>query len=68
MMRISDAKLRTLHEQQELTQLYLATTIEVTTETISRWERSNTSNIKKDNGKKLAEREATVLLLRPQEL
>ncbi len=37
MVRISGEKLRSLREQQELTQLYLATAVEVTTETISRW-------------------------------
>ncbi len=54
MIRISGEKLRSLREQQELTQLYLATAVEVTTETISRWERAGTPNIKKDNGQKLA--------------
>ena len=54
MIRISGEKLRSLREQQELTQLYLATAVEVTTETISRWERAGTPNIKKENGQKLA--------------
>lgn len=54
MVRISGDKLRSLREQQELTQLYLATAVEVTTETISRWERAGTPNIKKENCQKLA--------------
>jgi transcriptional regulator with XRE-family HTH domain len=54
MVRISGEKLRFLREQQELTQLYVATAVEVTTETISRWERAGTPNIKKENGQKLA--------------
>lgn len=54
MIRISGEKLRFLREQQQLTQLYLATAVEVTTETISRWERAGTPNIKKENGQKLA--------------
>ena len=54
MVRISGEKLRSLREQQELTQLYLATAVEVTTETISRWERAGTPNIKRGNGQKLA--------------
>ncbi len=54
MVRISGDKLRSLREQREVTQLYLATAVEVTTETISRWERAGTPNIKKENGQKLA--------------
>ena len=54
MVRISGEKLRSLREQQELTQLYLATAVEVTTETISRWERAGTPNIKRENCQKLA--------------
>lgn len=54
MIRISGEKLRSHREQQELTQLYLASAVEVTTETISRWERAGTPNIKKENGQKLA--------------
>ncbi len=54
MIRISGPKIRSLRENQELTQLYLATAVEVTTETISRWERTDAPNIKKENGLKLA--------------
>lgn len=55
MVRISGAEVRRLREEQELTQLYLATAVEVTTETISRWERKSSPTIKKENGLKLAE-------------
>lgn len=55
MVRISGAEVRRLREEQELTQLYLATGVGVTTETISRWERKEAPTIKKENGLKLAE-------------
>ncbi len=55
MVRISGARVRRLREEQELTQLYLATGVGVTTETISRWERKEAPTIKKENGLKLAE-------------
>lgn len=54
MIRISGPKIRSLREHRGLTQLYLATAVEVTTETISRWERTSSPNIKKENGLKLA--------------
>jgi len=55
MVRISGAKIRSLREEQNLTQLYLATAVGVTTETISRWERKDAPTIKEENGIKLAE-------------
>jgi transcriptional regulator with XRE-family HTH domain len=55
MVRISGAKIRSLREEQNLTQLYLATAVGVTTETISRWERKDSPTIKEENGIKLAE-------------
>lgn len=55
MVRISGTRVRRLREEQELTQLYLATGVGVTTETISRWERKKAPTIKKENGLKLAE-------------
>ena len=55
MVRISGAEVRRLREEQELTQLYLATGVGVTTETISRWERKEAPTVKKENGLKLAE-------------
>jgi transcriptional regulator with XRE-family HTH domain len=54
MVLVSGEKIRRLRESQELTQLYLATAVEVTAETISRWERAGTPTIKKDNALKLA--------------
>ena len=55
MVRIDGAKIKQLREQQGLTQLYLATAVEVTTDTISRWENRRYPSIKRDNGLKLAE-------------
>ncbi|MEN8199809.1 MAG: helix-turn-helix transcriptional regulator [Thermodesulfobacteriota bacterium] len=55
MVQVSGETIRSLRQQQNLTQLYLATAVEVTTETISRWERSESPTIKKENGEKLAE-------------
>lgn len=55
MVKIDGAKIKHLREQQGLTQLYLATAVEVTTDTISRWENRRYPSIKKDNGLKLAE-------------
>ncbi len=54
MVKIDGAKIKQLREQQGLTQLYLATAVEVTTDTISRWENRRYPSIKKDNGLKLA--------------
>lgn len=55
MVKIDGAKIKSLREQQGLTQLYLATAVEVTTDTISRWENRRYPSIKRDNGLKLAE-------------
>lgn len=55
MVKIDGAKIKLLREQQGLTQLYLATAVEVTTDTISRWENRRYPSIKRDNGLKLAE-------------
>lgn len=52
---IDGKKLRLLRERQKLTQLYLATSVEVTTETISRWENNRHPTIKRENAEKLAE-------------
>lgn len=48
-------KLRQLREEQRLTQLYLATAVEVTIETISRWENRASPSVKLDNARRLAE-------------
>lgn len=55
MVKIDGSKIKRLREQQGLTQLYLATAVQVTTDTISRWENKRYPSIKKENGIKLAE-------------
>lgn len=55
MIKIDGSKIKHSREQQGLTQLYLATAVGVTTDTISRWENKRYPSIKKENGLKLAE-------------
>ncbi len=55
MIKIDGKKIKELRERQGLTQLYLATAVQVTTDTISRWENKRYPSIKKENGLKLAE-------------
>ncbi len=55
MVQISGNRLRSLREGQSLTQLYLATAVGVTTETISRWERQESPTLKEENAIKLAD-------------
>ncbi len=55
MVKIDGDKVRNLREAQGLTQLFMATAVEVTTDTISRWENKRYPTIKKENGLKLAE-------------
>lgn len=55
MVKVDGAKVKRLREEQGLTQLYLATAVQVTTDTISRWENRRYPSIKKENGIKLAE-------------
>lgn len=55
MVKVDGAKIKRLREEQGLTQLYLATAVQVTTDTISRWENRRYPSIKKENGLKLAE-------------
>ena len=55
MIRIDGARVRRLRESRGLTQLYLATAVEVTTDTISRWENHRYPTIKRENGLRLAE-------------
>ncbi len=52
---INGDKIRRLREQKELTQLYLATVVGVTTDTISRWENRRYPSIRIENARKLAE-------------
>ena len=55
MIRIDGSKIRQIREQKGLTQLYVATAVDVTTDTVSRWENKRYPSIKKENGQKLAE-------------
>ncbi len=55
MASIDGEKVRKLREAKGLTQLYLATFVGVTTDTISRWENRRYPNIKQENAEKLAE-------------
>ena len=54
MLKIDGSKVRDLRESLELTQLYLATAVGVTTDTISRWENRRYPTIKRENAAKLA--------------
>jgi len=55
MARIDGDKVRGLREAKGLTQLYIATVVGVTTDTISRWENKRYPSIKEENARKLAE-------------
>lgn len=55
MVKIDGAKVRSLRESKGLTQLYIATVVGVTTDTISRWENKRYPSIKEENALKLAE-------------
>lgn len=55
MVRINGARVKEIREQQGLTQLYVATVVEVTTDTISRWENRRYPSIKRENAEKLAQ-------------
>jgi len=55
MVRIDGARVKELRERQGLTQLYMATAVGVTTETISRWENRRYPSIMRENAAKLAE-------------
>jgi len=55
MVRIDGGKVRRLREAKGLTQLYIATVVGVTTDTISRWENKRYPTIKQENGLNLAE-------------
>jgi len=54
MIRINGGRIKSLRESKGLTQLYLATVIGVTTDTISRWENKKYPSIKLENAEKLA--------------
>lgn len=51
---IDGTKTRTIRETKKLTQLYVASVVGVTTDTISRWENNRYPTIKRDNAEKLA--------------
>lgn len=55
MAKIDGAKIRRLRESKGLTQLYLATFVGVTTDTVSRWENKRYQTVKQANALKLAE-------------
>ena len=55
MVNIDGPKIRRIREEKGLTQLYVATVVGVTTDTISRWENRRYPTIKKENAIKLAE-------------
>jgi transcriptional regulator with XRE-family HTH domain len=55
MVKIDGSIVKSLRESKGLTQLYLATSVDVTTDTISRWENKRYPKIKKENALKLAE-------------
>lgn len=54
-VKIDGLKVRRLREEKCLTQLYVATVVGVTTDTISRWENRRYPTIKKENALKLVE-------------
>ncbi len=64
MVRIDGKTIRSLREAKGLTQLYLASFVGVTTDTVSRWENGKTQTIKKENLERLAE----ALEVAPEEL
>ncbi len=55
MVKIDGSRVRALREQKGLTQLYIATAVDVTTDTVSRWENKRYPTIKKENALKLAD-------------
>ncbi len=54
-VKIDGARVRAIREEKGLTQLYVATYVGVTTDTISRWENRKYPTIKGENARKLAE-------------
>jgi transcriptional regulator with XRE-family HTH domain len=51
---IDGIKIRSIRETKKLTQLYVASVVGVTTDTISRWENNRYPTVKRENGEKLA--------------
>lgn len=54
MLAIDGSRVRQLREEKKLTQLYVASVVGVTTDTISRWENNRYPSIKRENAEKLA--------------
>ncbi len=54
-VRIDGDRIRRLREEKELTQLYVATVVGVTTDTVSRWENRRYQTVKRQNALKLAQ-------------
>jgi len=54
MAAIDGSRVRQLREEKKLTQLYVASVVGVTTDTISRWENNRYPSIKRENAEKLA--------------
>ncbi|MDA3832714.1 MAG: helix-turn-helix transcriptional regulator [Spirochaetales bacterium] len=52
---IDGEKIRNIRQERGLTQLYVATCLEITTDTVSRWENKRSPSIKQENAEKLAE-------------
>ncbi len=52
---IDGGKIKAIRESKKLTQLYIATCLEITVDTVSRWENGRSPNIKLENAEKLAE-------------
>ncbi|HID97428.1 MAG TPA: XRE family transcriptional regulator [Thermodesulfobacteriaceae bacterium] len=55
MVKIDGTMVRRIRESRGLTQLYIATAVGVTTDTVSRWENRRYPSIKQDNALKLAQ-------------
>lgn len=51
---VDGARIKTVREEKKLTQLYVASVVGVTTDTISRWENNRYPTIRRDNAEKLA--------------
>ena len=51
---VDGTKVRTIREGKKLTQLYVASVVGVTTDTISRWENNRYPTRKRDNAQKVA--------------
>jgi transcriptional regulator with XRE-family HTH domain len=61
---IDGVKIKSIREAKQLTQLYVASVVGVTTDTISRWENNRYPTIRRDNAEKLA----TALEVDPAEI